>query len=224
MKPAALATETIDVAAFLAISRKHLGLSSTTLSGANARKALNPFKRHAPGSRAKPNSRVDGMRRYGNLAQSLLLATGLGAVVPGPAFADPGSGNMNRREAYYEHHARMIEQRHQQLHAALKLTTEQEPGWEKLVASEQPKPQAGIEAPENWSRLSTPERADKMLELSKAHQAHFAEHVAALKTFYATLNTTQKKTFDEFQANPPGGKRGKPGPRNPGADNPSAKS
>jgi len=77
MKPAALATETIDVAAFLAISRKHLGLSSTTLGGANARTALNPFKRHAPGSRAKPNSRVDGMRRYGNLAQSLLLATGL---------------------------------------------------------------------------------------------------------------------------------------------------
>ena len=131
---------------------------------------------------------------------------------------------MNRREAYYEHHARMIEQRHQQLHAALKLTTEQEPGWEKLVASEQPTPQAGIDPPENWSRLSTPERADKMLELSKAHQAHFAEHVAALKTFYATLSPTQKKTFDEFQANPPGGKRGKPGPRNPGADNPSAKS
>ena len=48
MKPAALATETIDVAAFLAISRKHLGLSSTTPGGANARMALNPFKRHAP--------------------------------------------------------------------------------------------------------------------------------------------------------------------------------
>ena len=59
MKPAALATETIDVAAFLAISRKHLGLSSTTPGGANARMALNPFKRHAPGSRAKPNSRVE---------------------------------------------------------------------------------------------------------------------------------------------------------------------
>jgi periplasmic protein CpxP/Spy len=224
MKPTALATETIDIASFLAISRKHLGLSSTTPDGASARMASNSFKRHAPASRTKPNSRVVGMRRYGNLAQSLLLATGLGAVAPGLAFADPGCENMSRREAYSEHHARMIEQRHQHLRAALKLTMKQEPGWEKLVASEQPKPPAGIDQPEYWSRLSTPERAEKILELSKVHQAHIAEHVAALKTFYATLSPAQKKTFDEFLVNQPDGKRGKPGPRNQGAESPSAKS
>ncbi len=224
MKPAALATETIDIASFLAISRKHLGLSSKVPDGASARMTLNPLKPHATASRAKPNTRVDGMRRYGNLAQTLLLATGLGAVFPGPAFADPDRGNMNGREAYSEHHARMIEQRHQQLHAALKLTIEQEPCWEKLVASEQPKSSAGIDQPEAWFALSTPERAEKILELSKVHQAHIAAHVAALKTFYATLNPAQKKTFDEFQANPPGGKRSKPEPRNQGADDPSARS
>ena len=118
----------------------------------------------------------------------------------------------------------MIEQRHQLLHAALKLTIEQEPCWEKLVASEQPKSSAGIDQQEDWSALSTPQRAEKFLELSKVHQAHIAAHVAALKTFYATLNPAQKKTFDEFQANPPGGKRGKLEPRNQGADNPPARS
>ncbi|MGV0952340.1 MAG: Spy/CpxP family protein refolding chaperone [Azonexus sp.] len=131
---------------------------------------------------------------------------------------------MSRREAHFEHHAKMIEQRHQQLHDALKLSAEQEPGWKKFAESEQLKPPPGIDQPEDWSKLSTPERAEKILELSKMHQAHMAEHVAALKAFYATLTPEQKKTFEEFHASPPGSMRGKPRPLNPGADNPSPKS
>jgi len=222
MTPTALHSETIDIAPFLSISRKYLGLNSA--DGAGAEVALNPFKRQALTSRTKSNTRRNGMKRYCNLAQSLLLATGLGAVVSSPAFADPGCGNMSRREAHFEHHAKMIEQRHQQLHDALKLSAEQEPGWKKFAESEQLKPPPGIDQPEDWSKLSTPERAEKILELSKMHQAHMAEHVAALKAFYATLTPEQKKTFEEFHASPPGGMRGKPGPLNPGADNPSPKS
>ena len=40
MKPTALATETIDIASFLAISRKHLGLSTKVPDGASARMSL----------------------------------------------------------------------------------------------------------------------------------------------------------------------------------------
>ena len=222
MTPTALHSETIDTAPFLSISRKYLGLNSA--DGAGAEVALNPFKRQALTSRAKSNTRRNGIKRYCNLAQSLLLATGLGAVVSSPAFADPVCGNMSRREAHFEHHAKMIEQRHQQLHDALKLSAEQEPGWKKFAESEQLKPPPGIDQPEDWSKLSTPERAEKILELSKMHQAHMAEHVAALKAFYATLTLEQKKTFEEFHASPPGGMRGKPRQPNPGADNPSPKS
>ena len=222
MTPTALHSETIDIAPFLSISRKYLGLNSA--DGAGAEVALNPFKRQALTSRTKSNTRRNGMKRYCNLAQSLLLATGLGAVVSSPAFADPGCGNMSRREAHFEHHAKMIEQRHQQLHDALKLSAEQEPGWKKFAESEQLKPPPGIDQPEDWSKLSTPERAEKILELSKMHQAHMAEHVAALKAFYATLTPEQKKTFEDFHASPPGGMRGKSRPLNPGADNPSPKS
>jgi len=222
MTPTALHSETIDIAPFLSISRKYLGLNSA--DGAGAEVALNPFKRQVLTSRTKSNTRRNGMKLYCNLAQSLLLATGLGAVVSSPAFADPGCGNMSRREAHFEHHAKMIEQRHQQLHDALKLSAEQEPGWKKFAESEQLKPPPGIDQPEDWSKLSTPERAEKILELSKMHQAHMAEHVAALKAFYATLTPEQKKTFEEFHAIPPGGMRGKPRPPNPGADNTSPKS
>ncbi|MGV0974624.1 MAG: Spy/CpxP family protein refolding chaperone [Azonexus sp.] len=222
MTPTALHSETIDIAPFLSISRKYLGLNSA--DGAGAEVALNPFKRQALTSRTKSNTRRNGMKRYCNLAQSLLLATGLGAVVSSPAFADPGCGNMSRREAHFEHHAKMIEQRHQQLHDALKLSAEQELGWKKFAESEQLKPPPGIDQPEDWSKLSTPERAEKILELSKMHQAHMAEHVAALKAFYATLTPEQKKTFEEFHASPLGGMRSKPRPLNPGADNPSPKS
>lgn len=151
MTPTALHSETIDIAPFLSISRKYLGLNSA--DGAGAEVALNPFKRQALTSRTKSNTRRNGMKRYCNLAQSLLLATGLGAVVSSPAFADPGCGNMSRREAHFEHHAKMIEQRHQQLHDALKLSAEQEPGWKKFAESEQLKPPPGIDQPEDWSKL-----------------------------------------------------------------------
>ena len=60
-----------------------------------------------------------------------------------------------------------------------------------------------------WAKLTTPERADKMLERSKAHQAQQAEHVAALKEFYAVLTAEQKKVFDDFHANMQGGMRAK---------------
>ena len=109
----------------------------------------------------------------------------------------------------------MREQHHQQLHDALKLTPEQEPGWKKLMESEQPRPAtSGAEtAKEDWSKLTTPERAEKMLALGKARQEHMSEYVAALKGFYATLTVEQKKTFEDMHAGQRGEMHGKARPR-----------
>jgi len=161
------------------------------------------------------------MNSYRKVAQSLLLVAGLGAVAASPAMADPGCGPMGNHQ---ERHVKMMEQHHQQMHDALKLTPEQEPAWAKLLESEQPRPALSGGQPEDWAKLKAPERAEKMLELSKARLVQMTEHVAALKAFYATLTPEQQKVFEESHAAQRGGMRGKPGPRAPGADKAPGKS
>jgi len=150
------------------------------------------------------------MKPYRKIAQSLLLVAGLGAMASAPAMAGPDCGGMG---SHREHHEKMMEQHHKQLHDALKLTPEQEPGWNKLMESEHHKPLVGVGKQEDWAKLKTPERAEKMLDLSKARQTQMEEHVEALKAFYAQLKPEQQKVFDDFHMGPRGGMRGKPAPR-----------
>lgn len=155
------------------------------------------------------------MNQYRKFAQSLLVATGLGVFLAGPVIAEQACEGMDGHHGHFEKHAKMLEQHHQQLHDALKLTPEQESGWKKLMDAEQARPAtSGAEmAKEDWSKLTTPERAEKMLALSKARQEHMSEYVAALKGFYATLTVEQKKTFEDMHAAQRNEMHGKPRPR-----------
>lgn len=150
------------------------------------------------------------MSSYRNVIQSLLLAAGFGAFVAGPAMADPGCGHMG---GHSERHAKMMDQHHNHVHHALKLTAEQEPTWENLMDSEQPRPAAQGGQAQDWAKLNAPERAEKMLEISKARQAQMAEHVAALKAFYAVLTPEQQKTFEDFHSGPRADMASKPTPK-----------
>lgn len=210
-------TKLIDPSSLLAISRKYFGLNAD-LDAATPTVAPLPALIPQP---LPPRKSMNGCRR---LAQSVLLATGLGALLAGPVFAEPDCDDRGGKQAHHQHYGKMIEQHHQQLHDALKLTPEQEPVWERLMESEKPKPSsAGTGQREDWSKLSAPERAERALELYKSRQAHMAEYVAALKGFYATLSPEQQKTFEEMHASQRGGMRAKPGPRNPDSGAPPAK-
>ena len=151
------------------------------------------------------------------IIQALLLSIGIGALSAGPVLADPACQHEGRPGMQ----AKNMEEHHKQLHEALKLTAEQEPGWKKLLDSEHPAGMPGMPGKadqEDWSKLKAPERAEKMLELSKAHQAAMAEHVAALKSFYASLTPQQQAAFEEFHsAHQHGhhGMRGKPSSKAP---------
>ena len=136
------------------------------------------------------------MIRSRHLIQSLLLASTLGAAAI-PALADMPCGPMGSAGGYREHRAERIEQHHKRVHDALKLTPEQDVAWKKLVESEQPmhKPDAGMAA--DWAKLTTPERAEKMLERMKTHEAAMTSHIVLLKEFYAVLTPEQKKIFDD---------------------------
>jgi len=203
-RPTALSDETLEVTSFLAISRRFLGLAASSPVRTTAVAGADTFPRAAAASLLATSRRQIAATRYRKVARSLLLATGLGAFIPGQAFASLEFWNISDREAGQERYSKILAQRHQQLREALGLTAEQESGWEKLVASEASKQDLGVGQPKDWSSLSVPERAEKMLELSRKHQARMTEHVAALKDFYAMLNPDQQKSFEAFHAGPPG--------------------
>lgn len=150
------------------------------------------------------------MTPYRTFVSSVLLASSLGFVAL-PALAAPQ--DCGPREAYGDfsgHRSKHMEAHHKKLHFLLKLTPEQEVAWKKMTDVE---PSMGKTEPmksADWAKLTTPERADRMLERMKAHHARQVEQVAAMKEFYAVLSPEQKKAFDDFHAT---GMRGKPGAR-----------
>jgi len=151
------------------------------------------------------------MTRYLTFVTSVLLVSSLGFVAA-PALAAPQDcGARGPHGESFGHHARHMKQHHKKLHSLLKLTPEQEVAWKKMVDIEQPMmDKADPMKSDDWAKLTTPERADRMVERMKAHHARQVEQVAAMKEFYAVLSPEQKKIFDDFHAT---GMRGKPGPR-----------
>lgn len=144
-----------------------------------------------------------------NLITGLLLASGL--VAGFPVHAGPGNcGPIGGWERFHEQREGRIQQHQKRLHDALKLTPDQEPAWQKFIGSPQGPARADRGSREDWVKMTTPERAEKMLDLAKQRQERMAEHVAALKAFYSTLTPEQKKVFDEQHVGPRGGRRGPP--------------
>ena len=132
-----------------------------------------------------------------NILNKKLLATAVVACLAMPAMSFAGEfcqygkggmmgGPMMDREA-----------EHKKLHEMLKLTAAQDGPWKAYTDSMMPgKPMMADKT--DMDKLSTPERADKMLEFSKAHQQQMETHVAAMKTFYASLTPAQQKIYDDF--------------------------
>jgi len=98
----------------------------------------------------------------------------------------------------------MMDKRHAALKAQLKLTPAQEPAWAAFMEAHKP-PAGKMGKPEmpDMSKLTTPERIDKMREL---HAQRVAERTAemekrgaATKTFYAALTPEQQKLFDAHE-------------------------
>lgn len=155
------------------------------------------------------------------------LMIGVGATAfSGLTFAQRGDcfgGGQMMGERGQNMRAERQQMHQQRLHDALKLSASQEGAWKKFQES---RPYADPDQkrpdPAEIAKLTTPERAEKMLDFQKQHQEAMTKHVAALKEFYAQLTPEQKKTFDEQMQfgqrggrGPRGGMRG-PGPQGPG--------
>jgi periplasmic protein CpxP/Spy len=91
-------------------------------------------------------------------------------------------------------------ERQAKLKADLKLAPEQEAAWSAFVARTAPEPRmmGGKDGAkrEDWSKLTTPERLDKMQARHAERAEHMAKRIEATKSLYASLTPEQQKTFD----------------------------
>ncbi|MGS5089782.1 Spy/CpxP family protein refolding chaperone [Hydrogenophaga sp. A37] len=83
-----------------------------------------------------------------------------------------------------------------QLKTTLKITAAQEPAWNAYVAGTAPTPRMGKTQREDWAKLTTPQRLDKMQVHKAERDAQMSKRIDTVKTFYATLTPEQQKVFD----------------------------
>ena len=84
------------------------------------------------------------------------------------------------------------------LHVQLKLTPAQEPAWNAYQAAIKPVPHTGPRPDfKAFAAMPAPDRMAKMIDMMKQRTATMESHLAAVKTFYATLNADQKKVYDK---------------------------
>ena len=145
-----------------------------------------------------------------------LIAAGLTMALGSTAFAQsgpmPGSmpgpmagAGMQQAQPMHEHmHEPMCEhmgERHArhlaELKTRLKLGADQEAAWKTFTDAMQPPAAPPARADRAaMDKLTTPERIDQMQALHAQRDAEMKKRGDATKTFYASLNAEQKKTFD----------------------------
>lgn len=135
-----------------------------------------------------------------------LSATAIAQNAPAPTAtqqAQEGAKEGQRDAKRAERMARMqkhLAERQAALKAELKITAQQEPAWNAFVARTAPEARPARQGPrENWSKLTTPERLDKMAAMKAERDARTAQRHEAIKSFYAALDVEQKKVFDAQQ-------------------------
>ncbi len=107
--------------------------------------------------------------------------------------ADAGQRKQWSQERMQKHHA----QRMAELKEKLQITSAQEGAWQAFTQAMQPPqpPQKALDR-EEWARLKTPERIDRMRTLRSERNAQADRRAEAVKTFYAALNPEQQQRFD----------------------------
>lgn len=139
-------------------------------------------------------------RISGKLLTAVMLAGALGAAIPA-AYSNEGwgQGRCYKERGEKGDHAARFEDRQILLHAKLKLTPEQEPAWNTFAGKVKPldaDERPGRPDPEEFAKLTAPERMEAMLAGMKTREERMTAHLAAVKEFYAVLTPEQQKVFD----------------------------
>ncbi|HEY2257481.1 MAG TPA: Spy/CpxP family protein refolding chaperone [Variovorax sp.] len=160
----------------------------------------------------------------GLLACATLASSGAFAQTPPPAPDAQAGAQAAAPRAHGPHGADMAQrfERMQAEHAKrlaamkakLNLTPAQQGAWDTFAAAQQPPahPPGDMRARwEEFQKMTTPERLDRMQQRQTERAANFAKRADATRTFYATLSPEQQKTFDteSLPRRAPGGPGGR---------------
>ena len=83
------------------------------------------------------------------------------------------------------------------LKTKLNITAEQEPAWNAFMARTAPAAQVNRHTErQDWAKLATPERLDKMQARQAERAAAMTSRIEATRSFYSALTPDQQKLFD----------------------------
>jgi hypothetical protein len=135
-----------------------------------------------------------------SLIAAAILAgiAGVSATAIAQGAGPQGGPQGPRMEQMHKRHAERHAEHQTQLKSALKVTAAQEAAWNAYVAGTAPNPPASTPGmtKEDWSKLTTPQRMEKMQAFRAERDAVMTKRIDAVKTFYAALTPEQQKVFD----------------------------
>jgi protein CpxP len=136
------------------------------------------------------------------IAAAVLAVFGVAAQAQTPPPPPPGAG-MPHAQMHEQHMQQMqqhMQQRHQRrmesLKRILQIAPQQEGAWNAWTAAMRPAAKARPNR-EEFARMSTPERLDRMRQMRAQRNAEQDRRADATKAFYAQLSGPQQKAFDE---------------------------
>lgn len=147
------------------------------------------------------------------LPRHLLLAVSFTTLFAGAALAESKPSPMpgyqgdcpivqdspraeRKQQQMRERMAERMAQRQQQLKQALKLTPAQEPAWQQFDEALKPQAKGPLMDRDDWQKLTTPQRLEKMQARQAEHEARMKTHIETIQKFYGGLSPEQQKTFD----------------------------
>jgi protein CpxP len=135
------------------------------------------------------------------LAACGLVAQAQTPPPPAAPMPQPGMHGMHDGQQMHERMQQRMQERMQhrmeRLKRILQVTPQQEGVWNTWAAAM--RPPANMQHPqhEEFARLTTPERIDRMRQMRAQHSAEMDRKADATKAFYAQLSGPQQKAFDE---------------------------
>ena len=142
-------------------------------------------------------------RLHARMISGLIAAAAFStAVHAAPSAPDQGGADRAGMQAMHqERHGgdfkERVARRQAVLHDKLKLTGNQEAAWKTYIAAATPPAPPARPDRAQWEKMPAPERMEKRMTMMKEREGHMATHLAAMKTFYATLSPLQQQIFND---------------------------
>lgn len=133
------------------------------------------------------------------LASALMLISGLALAEYDHGCNKPPYDKVK----WQQKNVQMFAQHQERLHQLLQLSATQESAWKTFQVEMKPEEKSELPELADMEKRNTLQRLDALEAWHKARESKHAQRSNAIRTFYAQLNDSQKKVFDENAMLPP---------------------